>query len=274
MKQSIVNNFAVIAVLAVLLFGTSGAFAQKRTLAKVSYMSQPVSKSEQEAIEKIIREYLLKNPSVIREAMAALQQQEEKEKIETAAANIKTLRAEIYSDADSPVVGNSKGDVTVVVFYDYFCSYCKKTLPALRTLTAQDASVKIIYKEFPIMGLQSLVAAKAALAAGRQGKFEAFHQAMLESDSASDEAVKAIADRLGLDCAKLQKDMNDPWISAAIDRNISLAASLNINGTPAYLVGDQFVPGAIESDALARIVASQRAKQATAKTTKAATGQR
>jgi len=117
-------------------------------------------------------------------------------------------------------------------------------------------------------------AAKAALAAARQGKFEAFHREMMESDSAGDEATKAISDKIGLDLTQLRKDMNDPQIDAAIERNINLAASLNISGTPAYLIGDQFIPGALDSNALARVVASERVKLAAVETKKLGVGQR
>jgi protein-disulfide isomerase len=236
--------------------------AQVKRKPKVPAKTVEVSRPEREAIENIVREYLIKNPAVIREAMLALQVQEEKQKRETTAANMKLLRSEIYSDADSPVAGNAQGDVTVVVFFDYFCGYCKKTLPGLQTLLGSDSSLRIIYKEFPILGPQSMVAAQAALAASRQGKFAAFHQAMIAADSASDEVIKATAERLGLDYAKLQKDMLDPKISAALERNTRLAESLNVNGTPAYLVGDQVIPGALGSESLARLIKAERAKLA------------
>lgn len=110
------------------------------------------------------------------------------------------------------------------------------------------------------MGPQSMSAAKAALAAGRQGKFEAFHLAMLESNSGSDEAIKAISEQLGIDYAKLQKDMQDPDIDAAINGNLELATYLNINGTPAYLVGNQFIPGAVDANTLTKLIESERQK--------------
>jgi protein-disulfide isomerase len=231
-------------------------------------------KSDRENIESIVREYLIKNPEVIREAMLALQQKEEAQRQLGFAENLKRLSPEIYSDASAPFLGNASGDITVVVFYDYFCGYCKKTLPQLQELAAKDRSVKIIYKELPILGAQSLSAAKAVLAAARQGKFEQFHREMIESDSATDEAIKAISEKLGLDFAQLRKDMDDSQIAASIERNISLAASLNINGTPAYLVGNQLIPGAIDSTSLARIVESERAKVVVAEAKKTDVGQR
>jgi len=224
-------------------------------------IAQP-QKSERENIEGIVREYLIKNPEVIREAMQALQAKEVAQKQLTTAESLKQLRAEIYSSADAPVVGNEKGDVSVVVFYDYFCGYCRKSLPSLQSLIANDRSVRVVFKELPILGPQSITAAKAALAAQRQGKFTEFHQALLESESASEEAIKAISDKLHLDWARLQTDMNDPEISAMIERNQKLAAALNIEGTPAYLVGNQIIPGAIDSESLARLIKDERVKLA------------
>jgi protein-disulfide isomerase len=133
-------------------------------------------------------------------------------------------------------------------------------LPELQTLLAKDSSLRIIYKEFPILGPQSQTAARAALAAGRQGKFAEFHQALLESNGVSEDEIKELSGRLRLDYAALQRDMNDPKIIAAIDRNIRLAASLNINGTPAYLIGSRVIPGAIDFDSLITIIKAERVK--------------
>ncbi len=252
------------AIIVIVLAGIANINAQ-------SIQKAVPSAESKENIEQIVREYLVKNPEVIREAIQAFQAKEEKQRIAAAAASIKLLRSEIYADADSPVTGNAKGDVTVVVFYDYFCGYCKRTLPALQTLVANDSSLRVIFKELPIMGPQSTFAAKASLAAQRQGKFAAFHQAMLDSQSASEEAIKSIAERLGLDPAKLLKDMEGPAITATIERNIRLAEALGVNGTPAYLIGDELIPGAIDLDSLTKIVSSQRANLAKAEAEKADT---
>ena len=231
-----------------------------------------ISSDQRQAVEKVVHDYLLNNPEIVRDAMQALQIKEDQQKRTATEAKLKKLGSEIYSDADSPVVGNAKADVSIVVFFDYFCGYCKKTLPELQTLIAKDKSVRVIYKELPIMGEQSLIAAKAAHAASRQGKFEAFHNEMLASPVVNDEKLKVIAAKLGLDYERLTRDMNDPAVAAAIQRSASLAAALNIEGTPAYLIGDEFIPGAIGSDALARIVAAQREKLA--RSEKVAVGQR
>jgi protein-disulfide isomerase len=110
------------------------------------------------------------------------------------------------------------------------------------------------------MSLQSQIAAKAALAAQRQGKYLEFHNTLLESDSSSDETIKSISDKLGLNYAALQKDMDDPKINQALERNHRLATALGVNGTPSYLIGEQFIPGAIDSASLAKVMSDERAK--------------
>lgn len=212
-----------------------------------------------QAIEKIVREYLLKNPEVLREAMQALQAKEEKAKSERMAKNLKALKSEIYSDQDSPTIGNPQGDVSVVVFFDYNCGHCRTTLPNLASLTTTDKSVRIIYKEFPIMSPQSELVARAALAAGRQGKYLEFHKSLLETDAVGEEAVKLITEKLNLNSEQLQKDMNDAKIAEVLSRNARLATSLEIAGTPAYIIGDQIIPGAIDTDSLSQIITSTRA---------------
>jgi protein-disulfide isomerase len=262
------SNFLlkVIAVVTVLFIGISVVSAQKKVKTSVSG-----SNAEKQAIEKIVREYLLENPEIIREAMQALQAKEEKAKIQLTAENLKNLNAEIYSDQDSPIGGNPKGDVTIVAFFDYYCGYCRQSLPSLENLVANDKSVRIIYKELPIMSLKSELVARAALAAKRQGKYLEFHKALLETDETGEEAVKFVAAKLNLDSEQLQKDMNDPQIVEALYRNAKLAASLNVNGTPAYIIGGQIIPGAIDIDSLTQIVVAERGKLAKTKIAKVVT---
>ena len=133
-------------------------------------------------------------------------------------------------------------------------------LPELRTLMAKDPMLRIVYKEYPILGPQSQVAARAALAAVRQGRYEAFNSALFAADGAGEPMLKGVADKLKLDYAKLQKDMADPKLSEELERTMKLTTALDINGTPAFIVGDQIIPGAIDMDALAKLIAGERAK--------------
>lgn len=228
------------------------------------------AENDVEAIEKIVRNYLMKNPAVIREAMRALQVQELKEKQERAANQMKELRSEILSDPGSPVAGNAKGDISIVVFFDYNCGYCKQTLPQLQSISERDPLVRIVFKEFPVLGPQSMFAARAALAAGRQGKYVEFHNALMIAENTGEDSIKSISKTLGVDYSKLQKDMADPQIDEQITRTQRLAESLDINGTPAYIIGDQIIPGAINAESLTNIMAAQRRILADAAAAKAA----
>jgi protein-disulfide isomerase len=216
--------------------------------------------SEKTRIETIIREYLLKNPSIIREAMQALQAQEELERAERAADLVKEASKEIFFDPDSPFIGNASGDVSIVVFFDYNCGYCKHFLPQLQSISQKDPMVRIVFKEFPILGPESTSAAKAALAASRQGKYLEFHNMLMTAETTDEASIKNISKILEIDYSKLQKDMADPQIDEQITRNHRLAGSLEINGTPAYIIGDQIIPGAIDADSLTRFVTLIRKK--------------
>ena len=130
---------------------------------------------------------------------------------------------------------------------------------------SKDPQLRIVYKEFPILGARSQAAARAALAANRQGKYAVFHDALFQSPSLSDIAIKGIADRSGVNYEQLQKDMADPKLNALFDQNYALATALHIEGTPAYIVGDQLIPGAIDMDSLKSLIDTERSKLAAAK---------
>jgi protein-disulfide isomerase len=168
---------------------------------------------------------------------------------EQARAAIATRWEELTDDPDSPIGGNPDGDVTVVEFFDYQCPYCRAVAPDLNRLVDGDDGVRVVYKEFPILGPVSHYAARAALAAHRQGRYEPFHHTLMsEPDRLSEERVLAIAGDVGLDLDRLHRDMDDPEIGAALERTRQLAAALGINGTPAFVVGEEIVPGAIGLD--------------------------
>lgn len=225
-----------------------------------SAAAQEVSPAQRSAFEGVIRDYLLKNPAVIREAMQVLQQREEAEKQALAARALKQYRSELLHDASSPVGGNPNGDITIVEFFDYNCGYCKRVAPTVNATLKNDPNVRVVYKEFAILGPESVFAARAALAAQRQGKYKEFHEAMMTAERADAGAVNALAAQLGLDREKLIKDMQDPAITRILERNYRLASALNINGTPAFVIGDRLVPGAIDAAALAEIIVEERAK--------------
>jgi protein-disulfide isomerase len=216
-------------------------------------------------IEEVVKSYLLENPEIIREASAALAAREEAQKAEAVAKALAGSRDALERDPGSPVGGNPQGDVTVVEFFDYNCGYCKRVAPAVRALIEADANVRVVYKEFPILGPSSLLAAKAALAAQRQGKYVVFHEALFELPEISEVTLKDLSGRLGLDHARLVKDMEAPEIAAQITRDTELARLLDINGTPGFVIGNRLVPGAIDTQTMQQIVEAERAAAKTRK---------
>jgi len=212
-------------------------------------------------IESIIRDYLLQHPEVLIEAMRAAEDKVKTEAGEKAKQALVARRSEIFHDPGTPVGGNPKGDVTLVEFFDYRCPYCKQVQPRLKELLAGDHQLRIAYKEFPILGSVSVAAARAALAAHRQSKYEAFHDAMMAtSGQITDDTVYQVAGAVGLDVDRLKRDMSSPQIDAALKANHALAEALDITGTPGFVIGDQIVPGAIELSSLKDLVAGARRK--------------
>lgn len=222
--------------------------------------ADPLPPELRSAFEGVVRDYILKNPEIIREAMQLLQAQEEAAKQAAATAALKEYKDELLTNADAPVGGNPKGDITIVEFFDYNCGYCKRVAPTVSAVLKNDPNVRVVYKEFAILGPQSVIAARAALAAKRQGKYHEFHVALMSAEQADADSVAAIAKELGLDEAKLARDMQDPAVVAHLDRNYRLATAIGINGTPAFVIGDRLIPGAIDEVAMTEIIAEQRAR--------------
>src|SRR5215813_979384 len=167
--------------------------------------------------------------------------------------------SEIFDDPAMPVGGNPKGDVNIVEFFDYRCPYCKQVPPALQSLLKEDHGLRFVYMEFPVLGSVSVVAAHAALAARQQGKYEAFHTAMMATKGQiTEDSVYEVAGSVGIDVDRLRQDMNAPEIDQALKENSALAQALNIHGTPGFIIGRKIVPGALDLDALKERIAEAR----------------
>ncbi len=209
--------------------------------------SGAISADQRKQIEAIIKDYLLNNPEVMMEVQQSLEAKMEKIQNEKMASVMKDSAAEIFRSPSAPVAGNPKGDVTVVEFFDYNCGYCKKAFIDLAAAVDKDKQLKIVLKEFPILSKGSEEAAKVALAAKMQGKYWEFHRAMLESQGQANEAVALkVAEKLGLNMAKLKIDMTSTEVKKEIDDTRKLAQKLGIQGTPHFLVGDRPIGGAPE----------------------------
>jgi len=211
--------------------------------------------------EALIRDYILKHPEVIIESMRVLQAKEKAMTENRAKKMLVSRRNEIVNDPTSPVGGNPNGNVTVVEFFDYRCGYCKRVFPDLQKLIRDDGNIRYVYKEFPILGPQSLFASRAALAAWKldQKKYHLFHNAMMASKGNLTEAkTMKFAVSVGFDEKTLRDGMADPAIEATLKKNFQLAKDLNINGTPAFVIGNELVPGAVSLEALQQLVAAAR----------------
>jgi protein-disulfide isomerase len=152
--------------------------------------------------------------------------------------------------------------VALVEFFDYRCPYCKQVAPAIEALLGEDKQLRIVYKEFPVLGPESVTASRAALAARKQGKYEALHRALMGmKGQINDAAIFNVAQSAGLDVEKLKRDMQAPEIDRMLQANQQLAAALDIRGTPGFVIGDEVVPGAIGIDALRQLIATARSEK-------------
>jgi len=214
---------------------------------------------QHQAIEGIIHDYLMHNPDVLIEALHGAEDKLNREADAKAEKVLDDRHREVFDDPATPVGGNPRGDVTIVEFFDYRCPYCKQVLPSLQALLKEDGKLRFVYKELPVLGPQSVVAAQAALAAQRQGKYEDFHTAMMATKGQlTDDTVYKVAGSVGLNVEQLKRDMNAPEISKVLKDNLALADALNIHGTPGFIIGNQIVPGALSLETLKSMVADAR----------------
>lgn len=236
-----------------------GAFVATSGTSPARLASKPAPDPDKAALGKSIREYLMANPEVLVDAMAELERRQDSEREAVAQKGIEKNKDALLHDPEAPFIGNPNGDVTIVEFTDYQCPYCKRVYSALKAVVAADGKVKLIYKDLPILGEASKVAAVAALASIKQGKHDAFHNALMEySGKLDSDRIYQIAGSVGLDVARLKKDMDDPAIKKLIERNLDLAAELGVRGTPAFVIGKQFVPGAVDADTLKQLIEDAR----------------
>ena len=215
--------------------------------------------NEVEALETVIFDYLMANPEVIIKAVDALQVREAAEAEARAAQAMLDHADMIYDSPAAYVAGNPNGDVTIVEFFDYHCSYCKRSLDNLLAAVDEDPNLRVVFKEFPILNDQSEVAARAALAAGAQGKYLDLHVAMMSFDGRlTNDRIDLLAKEAGLNVKKLHKAMQDPKIDEIITTNKYLAETLNISGTPSFVIANEIYPGMLEKARIKTIVAMAR----------------
>jgi len=235
-----------LAALAVLLLATG-----------VAHAADPLSR---EQVEQILREYLVTHPELVIDALRAAEAKEREAAQRETQQAVVNHREQLLRDGTSPVGGNVRGDVTVVEFFDYACPHCKAVAASVKQLLRDDGNVRLVYKELPVLGAASVTAARAALAAREQGKYYVFHDALMASTvPLSDPVLFRIAGQVGLDVDRLKTDMASPGVTATLKKNYTLAQALGVDGTPAFVVGDELVPGAVPLAQLKGLV--ERARQ-------------
>lgn len=210
-------------------------------------------------VKELVYEAIRENPDIVMEALAALQDRQAATDATNASDFLAAERNVIERDPNAPVLGNPEGDVTVVEFFDYNCPYCRRAAPEVDALIAKDRNIRLVYREWPILGEGSVFAARAALASRKQGKYAEFHAAMMGLQGrAEEESVLRVAAEIGLDIDRLRQDMTAPTIEEHIATSMRLTRGLGFQGTPSFVIGDGLVPGFVERSQLEEFVAQAR----------------
>jgi len=212
-----------------------------------------VDASDKAAIEQIVHDYILEHPEIIPQAVEKLQAKRMTSTIDASRQTIETPYAGAWE-------GAAKGDVTVVEFFDYACSYCRASLPDLARLLGEDKGVKVVYRELPILSDESINAAKVSLLAAEKNQYMPYHRALYAAGKVTRETILAAAAKVGIDAKAAQAAMADSKYNAEIQSNIGLAQKLQASGTPTFVIGGQMLNGAVGYDALKAAVASARGK--------------
>lgn len=225
--------------------------------------SKSLSPEQRATIERITKDYLITHPEVIQEALAELERRQQVAQLELHRATVKENANAIFDSSHQVVLGNRQGDVTLVEFFDYNCPYCKRAFADMTALIKADPKLRVVLKEFPVLGENSVEAAKIAVAVRMQDgdgtKYFEFHRRLFEGRGQRDRArALAAAKDAGVDMARLERDLASPEVQATINENLKLAEALGINGTPSYVVGSEVVVGAVGLDELGKKIAAAR----------------
>ena len=247
-----VRSFIAWSILPLLLMIAAGAWFALGTGFRSGHRSAILSASmPKDEFEQRIQAYLLDHPEVIVESLNRMEEHQRASAETEVQAIIQSRADELFRDVDGPIAGNPNGNVTLVEFFDYNCPYCRQMVPVMTQAESADPQLRIVYKEFPILGPNSKLAAKAALAAHKQGKYLAFHKALFQVRGTVDPSkVAEVAAAVGLDMDRLKADVEDPAIAALIEKNLALAQALHIDGTPGFVAGRHVLRGAVDLKAL------------------------
>jgi protein-disulfide isomerase len=249
--------FALAGLILPILSWTVPGFAQQSMPVAASSALTP---SQRAAVIALIRQELVEDPSILRDAISALQAQDQATQVQAQGKAIAAAENQLVGNPRDPSIGSADAPVTIVEFYDTRCPYCRAMRPEFATLVQHDPGVRVVFKDIPILGQNSVTEARALLAAQRQGGYVKMQTALMaETAPPTESHLRSLAAQLGLNGNQLIHDMGDPVITQRLAANTALAQQLGITGTPAIIVGSQLVPGAISLDDLQKLVDQARA---------------
>lgn len=219
----------------------------------------PAQALTEDRVRDLVLETIRQNPDVVAEAISILREREQKAQAEAAQGVLSENREALENDPNAVVLGNPDGDVTIVEFFDYNCGYCRKAFMDIAELVKSDDQIKVVMREWPILGEPSEFAARASLASRAQDKYGDFHMAMMHHKGRlSEDTVMEVANEVGLDTDKLREDMKAPEVQSHIDTSRELTQALKVQGTPAFVFADQIVPGIITLEQMQELVKKAR----------------
>ena len=238
------------------------------TLGATAGRAQSFSDAQRGEIEKIIRDYLVQHPEVLQEAITELEKKQAADEATKHQAAVKDNAETIFNSSRQVVAGNPQGDVTFVEFFDYNCGYCKRAMDDMFALIKADPKLKVVLKEFPVLGPGSVEAARVAVAVRMQDKsgkkYMEFHQKLLAGRGQADKArALAVAKEVGLDTARIERDMASDEVRLTLEESLKLAEKLGLNGTPSYVIGSNVVIGAVGLDKLKESINTARCGKTT-----------
>lgn len=229
----------------------SSAVADADGQLEASLASAGIDGRQRAAIESLVRSYILEHPEVLPEAMERLQQRE-------SAAQIAPLRGALETPFPGAVLGNPNGKVTLVEFTDFACTYCRQSVKALEGLIAKNPDLRVVVRELPIIAPESAPAARMALAAAAQGKYPAYHKRMFEGPRPSEASIAAAASAAGLDMTVARTFAARSDVEDELKRNLDMARQLGVNGTPAWVIGERMIHGAVPAEDLQSAIDAAR----------------
>jgi protein-disulfide isomerase len=232
------------------------------SLAAIPAWADPgFSQAQKDQVDKLIHDYIVGHPDLVMSALQDAQNKADAARQAQAQSALSQHRQALLHDPNSPVLGNPQGDVTLVEFFDYRCPYCKSSAPDVTELIRSDPHLRVVMKEFPVLGPESVYASRIALIAARHGRYAAFHDAVLAyKGSLDNDTTLAIAGTVGLDARQTEKEAGDPTLDTILQANLDLAKTLSIDGTPTFIVGDTIIPGVADLDDLKEAIATARGK--------------